>query len=60
MNSVNVEAEKKKIAQLIIDAWEAEVNGDREALLDFFSEGRYLAHAWNASARREGFVESVL
>ena len=38
MSSVNVEAEKKNIAQLIIDAWEAEVNGDRERLLDFFSE----------------------
>jgi uncharacterized protein (TIGR02246 family) len=38
MSSINAEAEKKVIAQLIIDAWEAEIRGDRDALLDFFSE----------------------
>ena len=38
MSSIDIEAEKKIIAQLIIDAWEAEVKGDREALLDFYSE----------------------
>jgi uncharacterized protein (TIGR02246 family) len=38
MGSVDIEAEKKLIAQLIIDAWEAEVRGDREALLDFYTE----------------------
>jgi len=38
MCPVNVDAEKKKISQLIIDAWKNEVDGNREALLDFFSD----------------------